>query len=146
MNDLALDPITGDLSIDGLTLYIIQGADAVRQQLDLKLTTWVGTWFLDTEFGTPYLESILGKQITLNGAIAALKKSILEVSDVNQITQFDYEYDNRNRKFTVAFECSTPYGLIRVAQKESEFNDTFDYDSEELLNEITNVIIPSHGY
>ena len=114
MNDLALDPITGDLAISGLNLFVIQGADAVRQQLDLKLTIWTGTWFLDTDFGTPYLESILGKQVTLNGAVAALKKSILEVTDVNQITQFDYDVDRQNRKFTVAFECSTPYGLIRV--------------------------------
>lgn len=114
MNDLALDPITGDLAITNLNLTVIQGADAVRQQLDLKLTIWAGTWFLDTEFGTPYLESILGKQVTLNGAIAALKKSILEVVDVDQITQFDYQFDRQQRKFDVAFECSTPFGLIRV--------------------------------
>lgn len=116
MNDLALDPITGDLAIVGLNLFVMQGADAVRQQLDLKLTIWSGTWFLDTEFGTPYLESILGKQVTLNGAIAALKTAILEVKDVNQITQFDYVFNREQRKFIVAFECSTPFGLIRVTQ------------------------------
>lgn len=113
-NDLLLDVLTGDLAIDGLNLTVAQGADAVRQQLFLKLSIWTGEWFLDTEFGTPYVDSILGKQVTLNGAIAAIKKSILEVSDVDKITSFAYSFDRQTRKLTVNFECSTPFGLIRV--------------------------------
>lgn len=115
MNDLALDPITGDLAIVGFELLIVKGADAVRQQLDMKLALWSGTWFLDTEFGTPYLESVLGKQVSLNGAIAAIKKSILEVQDVDKINQFNFSFDREQRKLLASFECSTPYGLVRVS-------------------------------
>lgn len=114
MNDLALDPVTNDLAISGLDLYIIQGADRVRQQLLIKLKLWSGEWFLDTEFGTPYLDEILGKQVSLNGAIAALKRSILEVADVQNITGFSYNFDRKSRSLSVDFQCSTPYGLIRV--------------------------------
>jgi hypothetical protein len=114
MNDLALNPITGDLDIVGFELYVIKGAAAVRQQLDMKLSLWTGAWFLDTEFGTPYLDSILGKQVTLNAAIAALKKSILEVEDVDKIDSLSFNFDRKQRKLNVAFECSTPYGLIRM--------------------------------
>lgn len=115
MNDLALDPATGDLAIVGFELFIVKGADAVRQQLDMKLSLWTGAWFLDTEFGTPYLDSVLGKQVSLNGAISALKKSILEVQDVDKITQFNFSFDRQQRKISVSFECSTPYGLIRTS-------------------------------
>jgi len=116
MNDLALDVITGDLAIDKLDLSIIQGADAVRQQLYIKLNLWVEEWFLDTEFGTPYLQSILGKQITLGGAIAALKKSILEIDDVDDLQEFSFNFDRAKRNLVVNFVCSTPFGLIRITQ------------------------------
>lgn len=113
MNDLGLNVITGDLDVQGIDLYVMQGADAVRQQLYIKLNLWLSEWFLDTDFGTPYLESILGKQITLGGAIAALKKSILEIEDVQDIQEFTYNFDRAKRSLVVNFICNTPYGLIR---------------------------------
>lgn len=114
MNDLLLDPKTGDLIVDDLCVFIVQGAERVRQNLEVKLRLWTGEWFLDTEFGTPYLEGVLGKRISLNGAIAAIKKSILEVADVDRITDFQYDFNRSARRLTVNFECSTPYGLIKA--------------------------------
>lgn len=114
MNDLSLDPVTHDLLITGLDLSVIKGADRVRQNLLIKLKLWTGEWFLDTEFGTPYLDNILGKQISLAGAVAALQKSILEVNDVAGINSFNYEFNRQSRSLAVDFEASTPYGLIRV--------------------------------
>lgn len=113
MNDLMLGD-DGDLLVSGLDLSIIRGADAVRQNIQIKLKLWVSEWFLDTEFGTPYLESILGKQISLNAAVAALKQSILEVSDVNAITDFSYSFVRQTRSLAVNFTASTPFGLIPV--------------------------------
>lgn len=113
MNDLMLSD-DGDLLVSGLDLSIIKGADAVRQNILIKLNLWSGEWFLDTEFGTPYLTSILGKQISLNAAVAALKQSILEVSDVNAITDFTYNFSRQSRALTVSFNASTPFGIIPV--------------------------------
>lgn len=114
MNDIALNPVTGDLDLIGFNLFVIKGAAAVRQQIDMKLSLWTGSWFLDTEFGTPYLESVLGKRVTLNGAVAALKTAIMEIEDVSQITKFNYRFDRKARKLNVEFECQTPYGLIKA--------------------------------
>lgn len=114
MNDLALDTVTHDLLITGLDLSVIKGADRVRQNVLIKLRLWTSEWFLDTEFGTPYIDEILGKRISLGGAVAALKKSILEVNDVSAITEFSYEFNRSVRSLTVNFVCSTPYGLIRI--------------------------------
>ena len=116
MNDLALDVTTGDLEISGLDLYIMKGADAVRQQLYIKLNLWREEWFLDTEFGTPYLQDILGKQITLGGAIAAIKQSILEITDINDIQEFTYTFNRSERRLVVDFVAVTPFGLIRFNQ------------------------------
>lgn len=115
MNDLRLDPVTHDLVVSNFDLSIIEGAERVRQNLVIKLRLWTGEWYLDTDFGTPYLQSILGKQITLGGAVAALKKSILEVDSVEKINSFNFNFDRRTRKFTVDFEVSTPFGIVQVS-------------------------------
>ena len=114
MLDLALDD-SHDLKMNGLDLMLVDQAAQVRQQLLIKLRLWVGEWFLDNEFGTPYLQEILGKQLTLSGAIAALRTSILEVEGVRNITLFEYNFDSKGRSLQVNFEVETPYGLIEVS-------------------------------
>jgi hypothetical protein len=112
MFDIAL--IDHDLDVSGMDLNLIDGAEQVRQQLLIKLKLWQGEWFLDTEFGTPYLQKILGKQLTLSGAIAALRKSIFEVSGVRGIQSLDYSFSNLTRKLTVNFSADTQYGIVEV--------------------------------
>jgi hypothetical protein len=113
MLDLALNS-DHDLDTSTLDLALLDGAERVRQQLEIKLRLWRGEWFLDTEFGTPYLESILGKQLTLSGSLAAIRASIMEVDDVQSITEFDYSFDAQARKLTVTFTVETPFGTVEV--------------------------------
>lgn len=114
MLDIALTT-DHDLDTSALDLTLVSHAEQVRQQLLIKLKLWKGEWFLDTEFGTPYLQSILGKQLTLSGALAALRKSILEVAGVRQIQTFNYNFQHSTRKLTVEFTVDTPYGIVEVA-------------------------------
>ena len=113
MLDIALDALH-DLDTSTLDLKLVDSAEQVRQQLIIKLRLWRGEWFLDTEFGTPYIQQILGKQLTLSGALAALRKSILEVSGVRQILSFEYSFSNSTRKLSVSFTADTPYGIVEV--------------------------------
>ena len=113
MLDIALTT-SHDLDTSSLDLKLVDKAAQVRQQLLIKLKLWRGEWFLDTEFGTPYLQQILGKQLTLSGALAALRKSILEVEGVRQIISFNYSFSNATRKLTVDFTADTPYGIVEV--------------------------------
>jgi len=110
--DLTLDPLTNDLKITNLDLTLCDGAERVRQQIKIKLKLFSGEWFLDTEFGTPYLEQILGKQLTLAGAVAALKKSILEVEGVEYIPRFDFVFNRSSRTLDVDFDVMSIYGLV----------------------------------
>ena len=112
MIDLALDPKTHDLKLVNNDLYFLDGAERVRQHLAIKLKLWAGEWFLDTEFGTPYLASILGKNISLATAIAAMKASILEVDGVQTITRFDYVFNRSARDLEVSFDVQTPFGVV----------------------------------
>lgn len=103
-----------DLDTSSLDLRLLTGAEKVKQQVLIKLKLWKGEWFLDADFGTPYLQSILGKQLTLSGALAALRISILEVQDIKAITEFTYNFDNQSRVLSVVFTAQTPYGPIEV--------------------------------
>lgn len=113
MLDIALSS-NHDLDTSSLDLKLVDKAEQVRQQLLIKLKLWRGEWFLNTEFGTPYLQQILGKQLTLSGALAALRKSILEVEGVRQILSFSYKFNNSTRKLEVEFTADTPYGIVEV--------------------------------
>jgi hypothetical protein len=113
MLDIALNS-AHDLDVKGLDLWLVDQAAQVRQQLLIKLKLWTGEWFLDTEFGTPYLQDILGKQLTLSGAIAAIQQSILEVEGVTTIQEFTYNFSSIERKLTVDFTVDTPFGLVEV--------------------------------
>ena len=158
MDDLYIDPLTGDLAIDRLNLSIVKGADRVRQQLSIKLGLWVGEWFLDTEFGTPYLESILGKQVSLTGGISALKKSIMEVRDVDKIDSFEYVFDRPTRKLTNDFNCSTKFGIVNFNGRPSGYSPSgvaiIDsgvslaqfVEIEDIFDVLMNVTIPGHEY
>lgn len=114
MLDFALDD-SHDIDVSRLDFKLLDGAERVRQQLLIKLRLWQGEWFLDTEFGTPYIPEILGKQLTLSGAIAALRKSILEVSGVQSITEFSYEFNRVDRSLSIDFQAETPFGIIEVS-------------------------------
>lgn len=111
MIDLKLDN-KGDLDLQANDLTWVDGAERIHQQLQIKLKLWQGEWFLNTAFGTPYLDKILGKQITLNGALAALKESINQVNGVQEIEQFNYDFDRQTRQLIVHFAVKTPYGLV----------------------------------
>lgn len=97
---------------NGLLQYV-DGAERVRQQIEFRLSLWRGEWFLDSEFGTPYLQEILGKQLTINGAIAAIQQQITSIDGVTGLVEFSYNFDRANRTLSVEFTAATEYGLIQ---------------------------------
>jgi len=154
MNDFLLDPLTHDLDTRSLGMKVVSGAEAVIQNIRIKLKLWTGEWFMDTEAGTPYLEDILGKRISLAGALAAIRASIMEVDGVQTITRFEYQFNRQTRKLDFEFEVSTPYGnleLLKVRKLTADERAALTSSSnftlyEDYLNTLTNITIPSHGY
>jgi hypothetical protein len=97
-------------------IQYVMAAERVRQQIEFRLSLWRGTWFLDSEFGTPYLQQILGKGLSLDGVIAAFRTQIMQVEGVQSITRFDYSFDRRQRTLSINLECSTDYGIVSYKQ------------------------------
>ncbi|MFV5926793.1 hypothetical protein ACLIKC_06890 [Klebsiella aerogenes] len=103
----------GEIAFQNGLLQYVDGAERVRQQLEFRLSLFRGEWFLDGDFGTPYFQSILGKQVTETGAINAIKSQILDVDGVTAINSFNWNFDRKNRLLTVEFEAQTDYGIVQ---------------------------------
>jgi len=101
----------GQIVFESGVLQYADGAERVRQQLEVRLSIFRGDWFLDGEFGVPYLDSILGKRITLNGALSAIRTEILAVEGVIKLNSFDYNLDRKKKLLSVEFEAQIDYGI-----------------------------------
>lgn len=102
----------GEVIFTNGEIAFVDGAERVRQQLEFRLSLWQGEWFLDGDFGTPYLQRVLGKPSSINSALAAIKEQILDVDGVNAITDFSYQFDRPTRTLNIQFTASTEYGLV----------------------------------
>lgn len=112
MKDFALNA-DGDLDLSSGDLRMIDGLERVRQQLEIKLSLWVGEWFLDTEFGTPYLQKILIPAGSLNPPRDALRRSALEVEDVTDV-MLKLDLDKPQRKLSVKLSAQSPFGTVNI--------------------------------
>lgn len=92
-------------------LEIISGNNTdeeIKQRLSIRIKSFKGEWFLNTNYGIPYFYEIIGeKNIDLNIIESIFKTAILTVDGVKQIIQSVLDYDSQNRKLTYFFQALT---------------------------------------
>lgn len=116
MNDLALDPTTGDLLIVDFDLAIVSGVDQIAQNLAIRLRFILGEWYLNTLAGLPYYQYFFIKNPNQIQVETFLKDEISNTTGVIQITSFSSAYDGQNRKFSVNFACQTIDGNLELEE------------------------------
>ena len=100
-----------DLVIENGDLATVDGADAVAQRIRDRLLTFRGEWFLDLEFGPPYREEILKKQVTMEAVSAILKTEILQVV-AGEFEDFEIELDSE-RRLEISYTFNVAEGQIQ---------------------------------
>ena len=95
---------TNDLLISNGDLEIVEGAHEVGQQIEDRLKTFKGEWFLDLSFGPDYRKDILLKNPRLSIIAAVLKREILKSADV---TFKEFETSFSDRKLTISYALKT---------------------------------------
>lgn len=103
-----IDPETGDIVTSGT--QFITGVDEIAQTVKTRLGLFLGEYFRDITEGTPWWESILGKEGTLSSKEAVLKNRILRTEGVTGLTSFSTEFDLATRQYTVKAGVLTIYG------------------------------------
>lgn len=96
--------------------WLVNSPEAVAQAIKTRFLLWYGQWFLDTTEGTPWIQSVLGKQRpdTYN---LAIRRRILETQGVSSITEFNTEVDGRTRRVTFTATVETIYGTTTVTSE-----------------------------
>lgn len=104
MPDLRLDEDTHDLYFENNDLVITTGeSDSLRQRLKVKLYSFQGEWFLNTQEGVPYFESIFGKNRAKESIDTIFKRKIVEENEVEQLIDFKSVVDRTNRVYSMQF-------------------------------------------
>jgi hypothetical protein len=106
---LALDPLTGDLALTAGRLTLVEGAEAVAQRLEGRLSLWLGSWFADLAVGVPFLD-FLGQKNADALAEATLRRAILTCPGVTSLESFTFTVDRNARSATVTFRARTVAG------------------------------------
>ena len=105
------------------SIWPINDADKVAQQIKMNLLTFLGEWFLDVTFGVPYLEEILVKNPRMASVETILRKHIASVPDVIRIDSLSIDWDRKTRYLFVEFSCTTNLGPIKESVKLEMFRN-----------------------
>lgn len=96
--------------------WLINSPETVAQAVKTRFLLWYGQWFLDTTEGTPWIQSVLGKQKpeTYN---LAIRQRILETQGVNSIKSFDTTLNTSSRRVIFTATIDTIYGTTTVTSE-----------------------------
>ncbi len=107
--DLKLDG-SGDLAIEQDDLVLLEGGEAIRQDVQIRLRFFRGEWFLDTRIGVPYYEEILGQKPRLTLIKGIFRQAILSSPGIESISDLTLDFDRASRLLTVDFSADTITG------------------------------------
>lgn len=103
------DPSFGDLTFVNGPLprsYTTQElVEVVTQRLFIRLRTFRDEWFLDTAYGVPYHQRILGKKVPKANVDLIFQEQILAENGVKEITFFQSTLVKRQYSLTFKVKC-----------------------------------------
>ncbi|MGA9606992.1 MAG: hypothetical protein WBR21_08220 [Rouxiella badensis] len=100
----------------GDNTFLTNTPDAVAQAVKTRFLLWYGQWFLDTTVGTPWIQSVLGKQRPEIYNLA-IRQRILGTQGVNSIISFDSVADGSTRRVSFTATIDTIYGTTTVTSE-----------------------------
>ena len=104
--DILLDLGTGDaVFTNGGTTVTSDITEAVMQRLFITLKTFEGEWYLNTDHGIPYFQSILGAKNSKEAIDLIFQQKILQDPDVQAITEFTSTL-GADRQYTLSFKIT----------------------------------------
>lgn len=96
--------------------WLINSPEAVAQAVLTRFNLWYGQWFLDTTAGTPWIQSVLGRQKPEIYDLA-IRQRILETQGVHAIRSFNTTVNTATRRVQFFAEIDTLYGPITLTSE-----------------------------
>lgn len=96
----------GDLYLNKGEIAIVSDSDEIAQTLDTRLKTITGEFFLDTNYGIPYWDTIQNAN-NISVLNVAMKNTILGTTGVVSILDFTSNLDTQSRTYTISYTVTT---------------------------------------
>ncbi|BDH45768.1 hypothetical protein TUM12370_18120 [Salmonella enterica subsp. enterica serovar Choleraesuis] len=96
--------------------WLINSPETVAQAVKTRFELWYGQWFLDLTDGTPWIQSVLGKQRPEIYNLA-IRRRILDTQGVSGILEFTTTTDTASRRITFTATIETIYGQTTVTSE-----------------------------
>lgn len=106
-----------DLDLSTGNLVFIDGLEAIRQDINIRLRFFKGEWFLNTEVGIPYFQKILGQKPRLNVIRDIYRTAILGTPGILAITALTVDFDRSSRKVSISFRATTSEGPLEYKKE-----------------------------
>lgn len=115
MSDIRLD-FTHDLDLTNTlhNLTLVEGEEAIQQQLRIRMQFFLAEWFLDTREGIPYYRDILIKNPNLAVVRDVFRKAIITTPGIVEVEDLTVTLDTKTRTATVSFRATMDTGEILV--------------------------------
>lgn len=110
--DILLDEDTHDIVfVNGGTPITPDQKTTVAQRLKIRLQTFLGEYFMNTNAGIPYYQRIFGKIKNKSTVDAIFQRQILEDPGVIEIVTYSSDLDASDRFLSVNFKVRTSEGI-----------------------------------
>lgn len=106
------------LVVENGDLVIVDGIEAIAQDVTARLRFFLGEWFLDTRVGIPFYQRILVKNPSMPDVIAILTQVVRNTAGILEITEgLSYSYSGATRTMTVSFKAKTTSGPLVYSEE-----------------------------
>lgn len=111
--DILLNTETGDIEFDNTNSPLVTDSlnSDLSQRLRIKLQTYLGEWFLNSDIGVPYYQSVFTKGTSKSATDLVFQQQILSERDVIEISEFTSELNTLSRLYTLSFRVKTAEGF-----------------------------------
>lgn len=111
--DLKMDQAKNDLVfINGECPVTVGLVDSATQRIVIRLRTFLGEWFINTSYGVPWLERVLGHKVNRSSVDIVIQESILQDDLVSQVVEFTSSLDEQTRKYKCQFRVRVIDGTL----------------------------------
>jgi hypothetical protein len=101
VSDLALDPVTGDLLIEGGDAVLIGGAEAIAQDWARRMTLFKGEWKIDRRVGIDYQRLIFDARPS-NALLRHVFETVTrETAGIASVDRLEFTFDRHTRELEV---------------------------------------------
>lgn len=101
--DLKLNA-AGDLDLSSNDVELLDGVEAIRQQLQIRYRFFTGEWFLDPDEGVPYIRDVLRKSPNEARVRALLAEVARTTPGVVSVDSIALDLDASLRQLTVTLD------------------------------------------